>query len=110
MSESSLNEIEAKIRNAKSISAERKNELLQLLGTLKSQVEELSKTDNEHAHSIAGFAELSAHEATRTQQNPRLLQHSLDGLRSSVEGFEESHPQLVQIVHNISNRLANLGF
>lgn len=110
MSESNLNEIESKIRNAKSISDERKNELLQLLGTLESEVEKLSRTHDEHAHSIAGFAELSAHEAMRAQQNPQLLQHSLEGLRSSVAGFEESHPQLVQIVHNISNRLANLGF
>ena len=110
MSEGSLSEIEARIRNAKSIGDERKNELLQLLGRLKSEVEELSKTDDEHAHSIAGFAELSAHEAIRAQQNPQLLQYSLEGLRSSVQGFEESHPQLVQIVHNISNRLANLGF
>lgn len=110
MSEGSLSEIEAKIRDAKSISDERKTELLQLLGTLKSEVDKLSRTHDEHAHSIAGFAELSAHEAMRAQQNPQLLQHSLEGLRSSVEGFEESHPQLVQIVHNISNRLANLGF
>ena len=110
MSESSLNEIEAKIRNAKSISDGRKTELLQLLGTLKSEVGKLSKTHDEHAQSIAGFAELSAHEATRNEQNPQLLQYSLEGLRSSVEGFEKSHPKLVEIVINISNRLANLGF
>jgi hypothetical protein len=109
MNESSLNEIEAKIRSAASISEERKRELLQLLATLKSEVGKLSKTHDEQAQSIAGFAELSAHEATRAQQNPRLLHHSLEGLRSSVEGFEKSHPKLVQIVNNISNTLANLG-
>jgi prefoldin subunit 5 len=109
MNDSDLNEIEAKIRNAKSISEERKNELLHLLGTLKSEVGKLSKTHDEQAQSITGFAQLSAHEATRAQQNPQSLHHSLEGLRSSVEGFEKSHPQLVQIVNNISNTLANLG-
>jgi archaellum component FlaC len=109
MNENSLNEIEAKIRGAKSISEERKRELLQLLGTLKSEIGQLSKTDDEQAQSIAGFAQLSAHEATRTKQNPQSLHHSLEGFRSSVEGFEKSHPKLVQIVNNISNTLSNLG-
>jgi len=109
MNESNLNEIETKIRGADNLSEERKRELLQLLGTLKSEVGKLSQTDEEQAQSIAGFAQLSAHEATRTQQNPQLLHHSLEGLRSSVEGFEKSHPQLVRIVNSISNTLANLG-
>jgi len=37
------------------------------------------------------------------------LQLSLNGLTSSVEEFEKSHPKLVQIVNAISNTLANLG-
>ena len=109
MNESNLNEIEAKIRGADNISEDRKRELLQLLGTLKTEVGKLSKTHDEQAQSIAGFAQLSAYEATRMQQNPQSLHHSLEGLRSSVEGFEKSHPQLVRIVNNISNTLSNLG-
>ena len=109
MNESSLNEIEAKIRGADNLSKERKRELLQLLGTLKTEVGKLSQTHDEEAQSIAGFAQLSAHEATRAQRNPQSLHYSLEGLRSSVEGFEKSHPRLVQIVNNISNTLANLG-
>jgi hypothetical protein len=31
------------------------------------------------------------------------------GLRSSADGFEQSHPRLVQIVNSISNMLSNLG-
>jgi prefoldin subunit 5 len=109
MIQNTLNEIEAKIRNAPSMNEERKHELLQLLSTLKSEVGKLSKTHDEQAQSIAGFAQISAYEATRTKQNPQSLHHSLEGLRSSVEGFEKSHPRLVQIVNNISNTLANLG-
>jgi len=110
MNKNTLDEIEAKIRDAESIGEPRKRELLQLLDTLKSEVARLSRTHGEQAQSIAGFAQLSAHEATRAQQNPQSLHHSLEGLRASVEGFEKSHPQLVQIVTNICNRLANIGF
>jgi Domain of unknown function (DUF4404) len=109
MIEKTIGEIEAKIRGADSVSDARKRELLQLLGTLKSEVGTLSKTHDEQAKSIAGFAHVSAHEATRTEKNPESLQHSVAGLRSSVEGFEQSHPKLVQIVNTISNTLSNLG-
>jgi len=109
MIEDTVSNIEAKIRASDSITEERKRELLQLLGTLKSEVETLSKTNKEQAQSIAGFTELSTHEATRAEQNPQLLQLSLKGLSSSVDGFEKSHPRLVQIVNTISNMLANWG-
>ena len=109
MIEKTISEIEAKIGGADSVSAERKQELLKLLGTLKTEVAKLSKTHGEQADSIAGFAQLSAHEATRTDQNPELRELSVQGLRSSVTGFELTHPQLAQIVNSISNTLANLG-
>jgi hypothetical protein len=109
MIENTIGEIEAKIRGTGVVSEEQKSELLQLLGQLKSEVSALAKTHDEQANSIAGFTQVSAHEATRTEQNPQLLEHSLQGLRSSVDGFEKSHPKLVQIVNAISNTLSNLG-
>ena len=109
MIENTIGEIEAKIHGSSSISEERKRELLQLLGTLKSEVGTLAKTHDEQASSIANFAQTSAHEATREKQNQESLEHSLMGLRSSVDGFEKSHPKLVQIVNSISKTLADLG-
>ena len=109
MIEETIGEIEAKIRDTHAVSEERKRELLQLLGTLKSEVGSLAKTHDEQAKSIAGFAQLSAHEATREKQNPQLREISVRGLRSSVDGFEQSHPKLAQIVNTISNTLSNLG-
>ena len=79
MIEKTISEIEAKIRGAESVSDERKRELLQLLGTLKTEVGELSKTHGEQADSIAGFAKFSAHEATRAEQNPQLRELSVAG-------------------------------
>ena len=109
MIEDTIGDIEARIQNAEAISDERRQELLQLLATLKSEVAQLSKTHSDQAQSIAGFTALSAHEATRSEQDPQLLKLSLQGLGSSVGGFERSHPKLVQIVNAISNTLANLG-
>ena len=109
MIDNTIGKIEDRIRGADAIKEERRQELLQLLGTLKSEVAELSKTHEEQARSIAGFTELSTHEATRTAQNPELLDLSLKGLSSSVSEFEKSHPRLVHIVNSISSALSNLG-
>ena len=109
MIEDTIGKIEARIQSAEAIKEERRQELLQLLGTLKSEVAQLSTTHDDQAKSIAGFTEISTHEAIRAQQNPDLLKLSLKGLDSSVEGFEESHPRLVQIVNTISHTLSNLG-
>ena len=109
MIEKTISEIEARISGAESVSLTHKQELLKLLGTLKTEVAALSETHGEQADSIAGFAQLSAHEATRAEPNPQLREISAQGLRSSVDGFEQSHPKLVQIVNSISNTLANLG-
>ena len=109
MIEDTLQEIESRLKGSESIREERRAELLELLTTLKSEVAELSKTHGEEAQSIAGFTNISAHEATRAEQNPELLNLSLKGLTSSVEGFETSHPQLVRIVNSISQTLSNLG-
>jgi len=109
MIEDTISKIEDRIRGADAVKEERRDELLQLLRTLKSEVAKLSETHEEQAQSIAGFTELSTHEATRTEQNPELLKLSLAGMGSSVRGFEESHPRLVQIVNAISSTLSNLG-
>jgi len=109
MIEDTIGKLEAKIKSAESIKEDRRNELAQLLSTLKTEVAALSKTHEDQAQSIAGFAELSTHEATRAEQNPRLLKLSLEGLSSSVDELEKTHPRLVQIVNAISNTLSNLG-
>lgn len=110
MIKDTIGEIEARIRSAEAIKDDRRRrELLQLLGTLKSEIAQLSKTHGEQAQSIAGFTDLSTHEATRAKPNPQLLKLSLEGLGESVEGFEQSHPRLVQIVNALSSTLSNLG-
>lgn len=109
MIEETISEIETKISNAEAVSPERRQELLQLLTTLKTEVAKLSQTNREQADSIAGFAQVSTHEAMRAEQNPQLREISLQGLRSSVEDLEQSHPRLTQIVNRISQMLSDWG-
>jgi hypothetical protein len=109
MIQETITQIEARIKKAKSLNEEKKRELLNLLSTLKTEVSELSKTHAEHTQSITGFTEISIHEAIREEKNPQLLKLSLQGLSTSVEGFENSHPKLVGIVNSICNTLSNIG-
>jgi hypothetical protein len=109
MIEDTITKIEARLHNNSGISEEKRAELEQLLVKLKAEVAALSKTHAEQAESIAGFTEISAHEATREKQNPELLKLSLDGLTSSVAEFERSHPKLVTVVNAISKALSDVG-
>lgn len=101
--------LEARLADAGTLNETSRRELVDLLATLKGEVNDLARTHAEHAQSIAGFAEASAHEATRQQKNPELLRLSLAGLETSVDGFEQSHPRLVEIVNRICTTLSNLG-
>jgi hypothetical protein len=109
MIEETIRSIEKKVLRTRSMTDESRTELLKLLDLLKSEVEGLSKTDAEHAESIAGFTRVSAHEAMREKKNPQLLKLSTRGLSSTVDGFESSHPKLVELVNSISHFLSNMG-
>ncbi len=109
MIEKTITQIESRIKNAGSIDDAKKEELLNLLSTLKTEVSELSKTHAEDTQSITGFTQVSVHEAMREEKNPELLKLSLQGLSASVEGFESSHPKLVGIVNSICLALSNIG-
>jgi hypothetical protein len=104
-----LGKIEERIRAAESVTPQQREELLGLLAALKGEVDSLPESDHERAQSIAGFTAVSAHEATRDEKNPELVNLSIRGLSHSVEGFEESHPKLVQAVNSIATMLSNLG-
>ena len=109
MIQGTIAKIEEKIQKADSLDDGNRKELLSLVSNLKTEVTRLSATHGEQAESIAGFTALSAHEATRGQKNPRLLTLALDGLSSSVKGFETTHPRLVHTVNSICDTLAIMG-
>jgi hypothetical protein len=104
-----LDKIEERLKQSKTVKESDKAELLNLLVTLKTEITGLSQTHKEQAESIAGFAELSAHEATRSKKSQALFDLSMEGLTSSVQGFEVSHPVLVEVINRFCTMLANMG-
>ena len=109
MIQTRLDKIEERLKQSKTVRESDKTELLTLLTTLRNEIDELSQTHREHAESIVGFAELSTHEATRKEKSPVLFNLSIEGLTSSVQGFEISHPRLVGIINSFCTMLANSG-
>jgi DNA-binding transcriptional ArsR family regulator len=109
MLQDTISKIEGRIQTSSALGDETRAELLKLLGQLKTEVTELSKTHLEEAESIASLAELSAREATRASKNPQVLNHAIGGLKSSVRGFEGSHARLAGVVNRIATMLANMG-
>jgi hypothetical protein len=109
MLQDTISNIEGRLKNSSTLNESQRAELLTLLGQLKAEIGQLSKTHQEQAESIASFAEVSAHEATREARNPRLLEHSIGGLKSSVQEFETSHPHLAGLVNRLASMLANMG-
>jgi phage I-like protein len=109
MIQDTIGKIEAKLTTSEAIRPAHRSELLQLLGQLKTEIQGLEATDADAAERVAGFADISTHEATRTEKNPELLELSLKGLSKTVDEFEQSHPQLVAVVNRLSTVLANSG-
>ena len=99
-------EIEARLASADLPPATR-DELLALLADLKTEVVKLASAHDEQARSITRSADAAISLAAQPVENraPDALQE----FRASVEGFEASHPRLVQIVDRIALTLSNMG-
>lgn len=109
MFEDTMRRLESAIKSIRSSEGKNNAELLELLKTLRNEVEQLSKTHGEQAQSIARHAEMAAHEATRKERADPLIEHSVEGLSLSVQGFEASHPNLTETVNSICTILARIG-
>jgi len=109
MIDKTIEDLEARIRAASKLSPGQKKELEVLVANLKKEVTQLSRTHEAAADSIAAFAGLTAREALKTPQNPKLMRIALDGIRASVETFEKTHPALTLNVNAISTFFSNIG-
>lgn len=101
--------IESTIQTAQNIPSDRRDELLAMVAGLKSELTHLAETHHEEAASITRFADASAHEASRSRKNPKLADTALSGLRASIQGLEDSHPDLVGVVNRFATALSNMG-
>lgn len=104
-----ITRIEQEISTNTSITAEQKQDLIDLIAGLKKEIATLGETHYEDASSIANYTETSFHEAMREKLNPELLTHSLEGMSLSARSFEVSHPKLIGVINNIGRTLMNIG-
>jgi|SRR5206468_9163638 len=104
-----ITQIESKLKQSSAGNPENRQELLNLLAQLKTEIGALPESHARQAEAIAGHTEISTREAMNARKDPESLQRSLNELSASVEGFESSHPQLVEVVNRIATMLSNLG-
>ena len=109
MLKDTLTKIESKIKDSENIPPEKKKEYFSLLEELNGEINRLSRVDREKAESISRFTDVSAHEATRDEVNPNLVQIAVNGLSESVKEFEASYPKLVSTVNDLCVFLSKIG-
>lgn len=109
MIENTLSRLEQKIQESSSIEDDQKGDVLQLLQDLKFELLTLSKTDNDRASTITGHTDTSAQEAIKESGDLAILTNSLQELNFSIEGFEASHPKLVETINAFCTRLSTMG-
>ena len=109
MLKDTLTELEKKIKDSENIPPQKKDEYFTLLKDLNAEINHLSRVNAEKAESISGFTNISAHEATREEINPNLIQIAVNGLSESVKEFEASYPKLVSTVNDLCVFLSKIG-
>ncbi len=104
MIEDTISKLEARLKSSTAIPAQSRDELLQLLGTLKQELSDVAKAHGGDTEHIIGYTPVPAATPSRPGAEP------LDNqLRNFVASVETSHPQFVSILNRISEILADLG-
>ena len=109
MIEKTVVNIEETVAGATALSDEKRAQLLRLISELKGEISTLSETDKDSALDIAQKTHTSARHATQKESDTHQVFSALDDLKSSVDTFEVSHPNLVLTVNNLCNALADIG-
>ncbi len=109
MIDETIQRIEARLRGAESLPDQTRAELLLLLATLKSEVGQLPAAHSAAAREIARAADASTSEALASERDDESHRKALAELAGSVREFEDSHPQLVQVVNSIASALSRMG-
>ncbi len=102
MIEETISKLEARLKNSTAMPVQSRDELLQLLGTLKQELSDLNKAHGGDTEHIIGYTPVPASPPSRPGSEP------VD-VRNFVASVQTSHPQFVSILNRISEILADLG-
>ena len=109
MENTTIQNIEEKIKSNTSLNEENKGELLSQLAKLKTEISKLAETKPNDAQNIIGHIDRSTDEAMKETKDPGLFKKLTDDLSDSVRAFEVSHPKLVEDINYIASSLSNMG-
>ncbi len=109
MIKNTLSQIESAIAKIQAGESKEKAVLVSLLNKLKAELSALPESKLDDARSIGYFTEAAAHEVTRQNSSPQLINLSVSGIAYAVKGFEASHPQMVSVVNELCMTLARMG-
>lgn len=109
MSLKKIEVLEKKIEATSQIDTKIKEDLLDLMRSLKNELTDLKNDHPETAHDIANKAQISAEKVLTSNSKKDELQENIEGLQGTVEEFEVSHPKLVEIVNRLCMMLSDLG-
>ncbi len=109
MSLKKIEAIEKKIKSTSQIDTKIKEDLLDLMRSLKTELTDLKKINPNSAHNIADKTKASAEKILTSDNKQNDLQENIDGLQETVEEFEVSHPKLVQLVNRLCMMLSDIG-
>ncbi len=101
--------IEKILQETEVLTPEKKDELLGLLATLRSETAAMDPAHAQAARDIALQAQDLAEHALNPDRDREAMRHGLGRLAASVTGFEQTHPRLVQIVNTLCTALSNMG-
>ena len=109
MIKKTIESIQAHIKSAKNLQKEQRDELLQLVNELETEVSELSQERLDQLHSavsMTGVVNPSAIEVTQNIEVAKLLS---DDLKEALASFEAAHPKLVDVTNRLCMLLSSLG-
>jgi len=109
MSLKKIEAIEKKIEARSDMDVKIKEDLLDLMRSLKTELAESKDIRPELAHYIVDKTQASAEKIINADNKQNELQESIDGLQETVGEFEASHPKLVQIVNRLCMMLSDIG-
>ncbi|MCP3966275.1 MAG: DUF4404 family protein [Lentisphaerae bacterium] len=106
MSLEKVKKIEKEIKEASRIDDASKGKLLEVIGDLKEELKSLDASNKMSADMLADKAHESTIQAVKEGDD---FDREIEGLKSSVEEFEITHPKLVQLVNRFCMMLSDIG-
>ena len=109
MSLKKIEALETKIKSTSQIDDAIRNDLLDLMRSLKTELADLKEVHPDTAHNIADKTRVSTEQILSSSNKQGELQENIDGLQVTVEEFEVSHPKLVQVINRLCMMLSDIG-